>query len=189
MKHKSLLPSAVALLSLVALVLVTGVAPAAADPGRGADILCYLWANNASPTINAPYVPSNIYSYNSVGRAQAITVTRTAVGQYTVTCQGVGGGALFSSTGEAAGEESRGQTNEAVQRQAEERAAAGDAAEASGSWGSGGHVQVTAYGSEDADQCKVASWATGGRDFTAFVRCYNHAGGLADSRFDLLFVW
>jgi hypothetical protein len=56
-------------------------------------------------------------------------------------------------------------------------------------WGPGGHVQVTSYGSEDADYCKVSSWGTGGADFTAFVRCYNHAGGASDNRFDLLFVW
>jgi hypothetical protein len=59
----------------------------------------------------------------------------------------------------------------------------------SGSWGAGGHVQVTAYGGEDADYCKVSSWTTGGADFTAFVRCYNSSGGLSDNRFDLLFVW
>ena len=48
---------------------------------------------------------------------------------------------------------------------------------------------MTAYGGEDADQCKVVNWATGGADFTAQVRCFNHAGGLSDNRFDLLFVW
>jgi hypothetical protein len=56
-------------------------------------------------------------------------------------------------------------------------------------WGAGGHVQVTAYGGEDADHCKVLSWVTGGADFTAFVKCYNYKGKAADSRFDLLFVW
>jgi hypothetical protein len=59
----------------------------------------------------------------------------------------------------------------------------------SGSWGAGGHVQVTAYGGEDADQCKVVSWTTGGADFSASVRCYNHAGALSDNRFDLVFIW
>jgi hypothetical protein len=59
----------------------------------------------------------------------------------------------------------------------------------SGSWGPGGHVQVTAYGAEDADYCKVVSWVSGGADFTANVRCYSHQGALSDSRFDLLFVW
>ena len=59
----------------------------------------------------------------------------------------------------------------------------------SGSWGAGGHVQVTAYGSEDADHCKVVNWTSGGADFSANVRCYDHAGALSDNRFDLLFIW
>lgn len=58
----------------------------------------------------------------------------------------------------------------------------------SGSWGPGGHVQVTAYGG-DADYCKVVSWVTGGADFTVTVRCYNPAGALSDNQFDLLWVW
>ena len=127
---------------------------AVADPGRGASILCYVWANN--PTITTPYSPNAVYSYNAVGKAAANIITRTAVGTYSVTCKGVGGGALFAG---------------------------------SGSWGPGGHVQVTAYGGEDADYCKVVSWVTGGADFTANVRCYNHLGALSDNRFDLLFSW
>jgi hypothetical protein len=55
-------------------------------------------------------------------------------------------------------------------------------------WGPGGHVQVTAYGG-DSNYCKVVSWVTGGADFSAGVRCYTHAGALADTRFDLLFLW
>jgi hypothetical protein len=141
---------------LFAAILTVCAIPAAADPGRGANVLCYIWANNASSGINAPYTPSATYSYNAVGKANANSVTRTAVGTYTVTCKGVGGGALFAG---------------------------------SGSWGAGGHVQVTAYGGEDADQCKVVNWTTGGADFSANVRCYNHAGALSDNRFDLLFVW
>jgi hypothetical protein len=129
--------------------------PALADPGRGAYVLCYVWANNASPALNAPYVPSSTYSYNTVGRANANTVTKTSTGNYTVTCKGVGGGALFAG---------------------------------SGTWGAGGHVQVTAYG-PGPNYCKVNSWATGGADFTAFVSCYNPNGAFADNRFDLLFVW
>lgn len=129
---------------------------AMADPGRGSSVQCYVWANEALATIGTPYTPSAPYSYNAVGRAAANTVTRTANGVYSVTCKGVGGGALFSG---------------------------------SGSWGAGGHVQVTAYGSEDADYCKVVNWSTGGADFTANVRCYNHAGALSNNRFDLLFVW
>ncbi|HVR99559.1 MAG TPA: hypothetical protein VMW27_23245 [Thermoanaerobaculia bacterium] len=139
-----------------ALVLVSLASAAMADPGRGTATQCYVWANNASPAIGVPYTPSNVYSYNSIGRAAGITVTKTAVGVYTVTCRGVGGGALFGG---------------------------------SGTWGPGGHVQVTAYGAEDADYCKVANWTTGGADFSANVRCYNHQGAPSDNRFDLLFVW
>ena len=139
-----------------ALVLAGWSLPSFADPGRGANVLCYLWANTPSSTIGAPYSPSVPYSYNAVGKASANLVTRTAIGTYSVTCKGVGGGPLFAgATG----------------------------------WGPGGHVQVTAYGGEDADQCKVVNWATGGADFTAQVRCFNHAGALSDNRFDLLFVW
>jgi len=56
-------------------------------------------------------------------------------------------------------------------------------------WGPGGHVQVTAYGAENANYCKVVSWATGGADFSVTVRCYNPGGALADARFDLSFIW
>jgi hypothetical protein len=59
----------------------------------------------------------------------------------------------------------------------------------SGTWGPGGHVQVTSYGSEDADYCKVQSWTSGGADFSATVRCFNHLGAPSDNRFDLLFIW
>ena len=59
----------------------------------------------------------------------------------------------------------------------------------SGSWGAGGHVQVTAYGTEDADYCKVGGWATGGADFSATVRCYNSNGLPSDNRFTLSFLW
>jgi hypothetical protein len=133
-----------------ALVLVALASPSMADPGRGTNVQCYLWANQASSAIGTAYTPSAPYSYNATGRAAANSVVRTAVGTYTVTCRGVGGGAP---------------------------------------WGPGGHVQVTAYGLEDADYCKVGSWVTGGADFSATVRCYNHTGAASDSRFDLLFTW
>ena len=139
-----------------AVVLGVLAAPSMADPGRGADVLCYVWSNQASPAIGVAFNPSIPYAFNAVGRSQGISVTRTAVGVYTVTCRGVGGGALFAG---------------------------------GGSWGPGGHVQVTAYGAEDADHCKVQSWTTGGADFSATVRCYNHAGAPSDNRFDLLFLW
>ncbi|HEV8581640.1 MAG TPA: hypothetical protein VGX68_21440 [Thermoanaerobaculia bacterium] len=123
--------------------------PAMAEPARGSNVLCYLWANQATSAIGVPYTPSTTYSFNAVIKTNANTVTRTAVGTYSVTCKGVGGQG----------------------------------------WGAGGHVQVTAYGGEDADQCKVVSWVTGGADFTTTVRCFNHQGALSDNRFDLLFVW
>ena len=127
-----------------------------ADPGRSASEQCYVWANEHTRAIGSAYSPSSIYSFNAVGRAAANSVVRTAIGSYTVTCKGVGGGPLFGG---------------------------------SGTWGAGGHVQVTSYGTEDADYCKVGGWSTGGADFSATVRCYNHQGILSDNRFDLLFVW
>jgi hypothetical protein len=112
-------------------------------------------------------------------------VTKTATGVYTVTCQGVGGGQLFAKQGESFDEDQ----SVSTERAAADAEAGQAPSEASGSWGAGGHVQVTAYGSEDADYCKVQSWGTGGRDFSATVRCYNHLGQASDSRFDLLFLW
>jgi len=141
---------------LLALALIVGALPSLADPGRGTDVECYVWANNATQPIGVPYTPTPQYSFNAAGRSTANTITRTAVGVYSVTCKGVGGGAIVSG---------------------------------GTSWGPGGHVQVTAYGSEDADHCKIVSWATGGADFTGNVRCYNSAGALSDNRFDLLFLW
>lgn len=138
------------LASVCLFALVLGASAAVADPGRGSATQCYVWANNASPAVGVPYVPSTIYSYNAAGRAGANTVTKTGTGSYTVTCKGVGGGAA---------------------------------------WGPGGHVQVTAYGSENANYCKVVSWATGGADFAVTVRCYSPGGSLADTRFDLSFIW
>jgi hypothetical protein len=146
-----------ALLPLFALALVAVLAqPGTSDPGRGSEVAGYIWANQASSAIGAAYTPSTFYSFNQVGRASANSVVRTAVGTYTVTFKGVGGGPLF---GGATG------------------------------YGPGGHVQVTAYGSEDADYCKVQGWASGGADFTVTVRCYNPAGALSDNRFDLLWIY
>ena len=54
------------------------------------------------------------------------------------------------------------------------------------SWGAGGQVQVSAYGLEDADYCKVGGWGTGGTDFFVNVGCYD--GNPSDQRFDMLFV-
>lgn len=149
---------------------------AAADPPRGSTVLCYVWANDPSTAIGAPYTPSPTYSYNAISRDAGNTVTRTAVGRYTVTCKGVGGGALPGVT--------------TTQEETDAAAAAGDEkADKAATWGAGGHVQVTAYGLEDADQCKIGSWSTGGADFTVTIGCFDHAGNAADHRFDMLFVW
>ena len=53
---------------------------------------------------------------------------------------------------------------------------------------SGGNVQVTAYGS-GSETCKVVSWSSTGADFTANVRCFNSAGGNADTRYSINIVW
>lgn len=79
--------------------LVCGATAAMADPGRGSSVQCYLWANDPSPAIGAPYVPSTLYSYNAVARSAGITVTKTSTGTYSVTCRGVGGGPLFTGSG------------------------------------------------------------------------------------------
>ena len=155
--------------------------PAAADPPRGSTVLCYVWANDPSTAIGTPYTPSPTYSYNAVSRDAGNTVTRTGTGRYTVTCKGVGGGALpgVSAAAEA----------EAAEAEAEAGAVGEEKIDKASTWGAGGHVQVTAYGLEDADQCKIGSWATGGADFVVTVGCFDHAGNPSDHRFDLLFVW
>jgi hypothetical protein len=135
---------------LLALASVVFVSPALADPGRGANVLCYFWAHNPSPAIGTPYVPSSTYSYNTVGRAGANFVTKRSTGVYSVACNGVGGGTL---------------------------------------WGPGGHVQVSAYGPGNRNNCHVDFWSTGVPNFSAQVSCYNPAGNPADSRFDFLFIW
>jgi hypothetical protein len=140
---------------LLGLGCVVGVTPSQADPGRGAVILCYIWANIPSPPIGSPYTPSSFYSYNLQTRFQGNSVTKTGTGTYSVTCKGVGGGAV----------------------------------EGGGSWGPGGHVEVSAYGNGNPDTCHVGSWGTGGLDFTASVNCFSPSGSPDDSRFDLLFVW
>ena len=65
--------------------------PSLADPGRGTTVLCYLWANEASPALNTAYTPSSTYSFNAQDRAAGISVTKTATGTYAVKCAGVGG--------------------------------------------------------------------------------------------------
>ncbi len=52
----------------------------------------------------------------------------------------------------------------------------------------GGNVQVTGYGS-DANNCKVSGWSSSSANFVANVRCYNHAGALADARYSVQVTW
>lgn len=73
--------------------------PSLADPGRGATVLCYLWAHNPSPLLNTPYEPSPTYSFNAQNRAGGITVTKTGTGTYLVKCTGVGGGSPWGPGG------------------------------------------------------------------------------------------
>jgi len=52
-------------------------------------VLCYLWADQPSPTINVPYTPDPTYSFNS--KKKAVSVTKVATGVYDVVCTGEGG--------------------------------------------------------------------------------------------------
>jgi hypothetical protein len=60
--------------------------------------------------------------------------------------------------------------------------------------GSGGHVQVSAYGSGSNIACHVGEWFPSGPDLSIEVDCFGKGGGTgggpapADSPFDLLFV-
>lgn len=53
-----------------------------------------------------------------------------------------------------------------------------------GGSGSGGNVQVTAYGS-DAATCKVANWGFAPTDFTVNVRCFQSGGSPIDTRYTI----
>lgn len=52
----------------------------------------------------------------------------------------------------------------------------------------GGHVQVTGYG-PDNRSAKVRWWSSGGKDFIAYVDCYDPSGNLANARFDIHVLW
>lgn len=53
--------------------------------------------------------------------------------------------------------------------------------------GSGGHVQVTAYGT-GSERCKVGGWGPSGTDQVVSVRCFTAAGAPVDTRFTATFV-
>src|SRR6516162_5775296 len=85
---------------VLALCCIAGATPSLAQAtGRGAATLCYFWAHNASPPLNTPYEPSDIYSFNAVNGPKGNSVTKTATGTYSVKCTGVGGGALLGPGG------------------------------------------------------------------------------------------
>jgi hypothetical protein len=53
-------------------------------------LLCYLWADQASPALNTPYTPDPTYSFSA--KHKDISVTKVATGVYSVQCVGAGGG-------------------------------------------------------------------------------------------------
>jgi hypothetical protein len=73
--------------------------PSHADAGRGAATLCYLWADQPSPPLNAPYRPDPVYSFNAQNGADGNSVTKIGTGTYLVKCGGVGGGSLLGAGG------------------------------------------------------------------------------------------
>jgi hypothetical protein len=73
--------------------------PSLAGPGRGPAVMCYLWANDASPALNTPYTPDTLYSFNAQTGASGNSVTKTATGTYSVKCAGVGGGSAWGAGG------------------------------------------------------------------------------------------
>ena len=83
----------------LALVCMVWAMPAFADAGRGAAVLCYLWADQASPTLNTPYTPDTLYSFNAKSGSEGISVTKTGTGTYSVTCSGVGGSTAWGAGG------------------------------------------------------------------------------------------
>ena len=62
-------------------------AQAATNQGK---VLCYVWADQASPAVNTPYTPEPLYSFNA--KRQDISVTKVGTGVYSVRCVGAGGG-------------------------------------------------------------------------------------------------
>lgn len=68
--------------SVLVLAGIVWATPSLADPGRGATVLCYLWADQPSPPLNTPYTPSPIYSFNAQDRAGGISVTKVETGTY-----------------------------------------------------------------------------------------------------------
>ncbi|MGH9363496.1 MAG: hypothetical protein ACRD2T_16420, partial [Thermoanaerobaculia bacterium] len=57
-KETCLMSGRLAAVCVFALALVLCALSAAADPGRGGAIQCYVWANQPTSAIGAPYTPS-----------------------------------------------------------------------------------------------------------------------------------
>ena len=112
---------------------VIAVIPAGAAPAA----IGYAWANQPSATT---YTPNATFSYNPGG---AVTVTRSAAGQYALTFSGLNAANVI-----------------------------------------GGDVRATAY--EATNRCVVASWDTSTADIVVNVNCYNLAGTLTDSEYQVL---
>jgi hypothetical protein len=55
-------------------------------------------------------------------------------------------------------------------------------------YASGGHVQVTAYGSS-GERCKVAKWQASGQTLQVFVNCFAATGAPLNSMFTTSFTW
>ena len=102
----------------------------------------FVWADDQTA---GSYTPHASYAYNSSGGA--IGVTRSDVGTYAVTFDGLGGNGT-----------------------------------------PGGHVQVTAYGT-DSHAAKVQRWNSFGSDFIVHVLCFDASGAPADSRYTVLVQW
>jgi hypothetical protein len=86
-------------LGVLALGCIVSATPSLADAGRGAAMLCYLWADNPSPPLNTPYRPDPVYSFNAQDGSDGISVTKTGIGTYSITCTGVGGGKAWGPGG------------------------------------------------------------------------------------------
>lgn len=52
---------------------------------------------------------------------------------------------------------------------------------------SGGHVQVTAYGS-GSERCKVDHWNSSGGDVNVFINCFTAGGAAVNTRFSVAYV-
>ena len=114
---------------------------AVVDRGRSGRRYGLTWADQ--PT-NPIYVTTN-NGYSRTSTAGAISISRTAVGSYTVR---LGGQARTGASSET--------------------------------------VLVTAYGSTAF--CKASQWANNGADMLVTVVCFDPAGALVDSRFDVFLI-